>query len=321
MSRYNRPGGDLPPLPKPYDFVQIPDAQMKPESPIGHSDYRGDLLTGTIAGTLVARSPVHVASGIIELTSKQPSLVKAHFRCGGKPTIPGSSLKGAIRSIVEAISRPPSCVRISQARFDNLPPNVRRCSDKTRLCVACRMFGAMGYLGQIHFSDAVAQQSNTEIIQIPPLHPPHPRERLYYVKGKVAGRKFYLHGQNGETAQGNVPTEVCPVGTNFSLRVDFENLNNGQLALLLCALGQGNPKLFPKLGGGKPACCGSIEIANISVTTVSARRSATDFDTESNTEPLALLVGATQHIDQNSLSQISKILTYPGERVCPDRNY
>ena len=321
MSSYKPRGDQPPPLPKPYDFVHIPNAPTKLEPPIGHADYKGELVTGTITGTLIARSPIHVASGMTETTDKQPSLVKAHFRCNGRPTIPGASLKGAIRSIVEAISSPPSCLRITQARFDNLPSNVKRCSDKKRLCIACGMFGAMGYLGQIHFCDGVSYSDQTEIIQIPPLHPPRPRERLYYESGKVIGRKFYMHGQDGKTALGNVPTEVCPEGATFSLRIDFENLSDGQLALLLCAMGQGTTRLFPKLGGGKPACCGSIEIVDIAVKTISAKACATSFEVESTLENLASLTSAMRNIDTDNLNQLARILTYPGERACPDRNY
>jgi hypothetical protein len=294
---------------------------MSQERPTGHHVYAGDLLTGTVEGKLIALSPVHVASGSIEVTRRKPSLVKAHYRSSGKPTLPGSSLKGAIRSIVEAISNPPSCLRVTTARFDNLPANVKKCGKKDSLCISCRMFGAMGDLGQIRFSDAVMLHGSTEIIQIPSLFAPRSRERVYYERGKVGGRKFYLHGHDGKTAPGNVPIEACTVGATFSLRVDFENLSHGQLALLLCALGQGSPKLFPKLGGGKPACCGSIEIVDVTVNTISARALATDFDSSPNVETLASLVGATRQIDQNCLSQLATILTYPGDQPCPDRNY
>ena len=95
-------------------------------------------MTGTLEGTILALSPVHVASGQTELTGKQPPLVKAHFRRNGRLTIPGSSLKGAVRNIVEAISYPPSCLRVTRARFAEQPNNVQACTDKERLCVACR---------------------------------------------------------------------------------------------------------------------------------------------------------------------------------------
>src|SRR5579884_3442398 len=113
MRPYDRAGDRLPPLPKPYAFVPFAPAGAVTVAPIGHDRYQEELLTGSIQGTLVALSPLHVASGSIELTGGQPSLVKAHFRCGDRPAIPGSSLKGAIRSIVEAISDPPSCARVT----------------------------------------------------------------------------------------------------------------------------------------------------------------------------------------------------------------
>ena len=101
MGRFDRSRGDQPRAEKPYQFVSFPAGDPRRERPVGHDHYVGDLLTGRLEGVITALSPVHVASGQIELTGRQPSLVKAHFRCGGRLTIPGSSLKGAIRSIVE----------------------------------------------------------------------------------------------------------------------------------------------------------------------------------------------------------------------------
>lgn len=321
MRRFNRSGSEEPPLPKPYAFVPIPETRMNPQHPVGHEAYAANLRTGTINGTLVALSPVHVASGNIELTGRQPSLVKAHFKRNDKPTIPGSSLKGVIRSIVEAISDPPSCLRITQARFDNVPGNVKRCTRKDNLCVACRMFGAMDYLGQVRFADAVLEQGEIEIIQIPSLFQPRTRDKVYLDKGRVKGRKFYMHGQDGRTAHGNVPIEVCPAGSRFQLKVHFENLDGGQLTLLLTALGQGHPTLVPKLGGGKPACCGSLEITNVTVTAVPVRASALEFESEASVENIESLVGITDAINRERLDRLAEILRYPGERECPNRNY
>ena len=326
-SKYRGFRGNEPPLPKPYAFVPISRAPMDLKPPAGHADFSDEALTGTIRGRIIARSPVHVASGITDLTGVVPSLVKAHFRCKGKPTIPGSSLKGAIRSIVEAISYPPSCIRVSWAQSEKLPTNVNRCTEvkrsatRTKLCIACRMFGAMGYLGQVQFSDATADTDKTEIIQIPPLHAPHPRESLYYESRKIIGRKFYMHGANGKTAAGNVPTEVCRPGTTFGMRVDFDNLQPSELILLLVALGQGNPRLWPKLGGGKPACCGSVEIEDISVTTVSTAASAISLDLDFKEVAIASLSALETHVDMESLKKIADALAYPGPGPCPDRNY
>src|ERR1051326_7014452 len=137
MRRFDRPEGEEPP-PKPYAFVPIPEARAAQKHPEGHDLYKEGLLTGAINATLVALSPVHVASGNVELTGGKPSLVKAHFRRNGRPTIPGSSLKGAIRSIVEANSQPPSCVRITKAPSMQLPPGAEHRSEERRVGKECR---------------------------------------------------------------------------------------------------------------------------------------------------------------------------------------
>jgi NaMN:DMB phosphoribosyltransferase len=182
------------------------------------------------------------------------------------------------------------------------------------------MFGAMDYLGQVQFSDAVFQ-GTTEILLIPSLSAPHPREQLYYEEGQVKGRKFYMHGRDGKTARGNVPVEACPIGSRFPLLLHFENLSRGQLALLLIAMGQGTPRLVPKLGCGKPACCGSIEMIDVAVSTVDTQSSAKEFDFESVAENLSTLLATTSLVNVDNLLRLAAILAYPGERACPDRNY
>jgi len=323
MRRFDQQDDDQPPLPKPYAFVPIPEKRMGQERPVGHDLYQGNLLTGRIEGTLNARSPVHVGSGNIEVTGKVPSLAKTHFRRNDRPVIPGSSLKGVVRSIVEAISDPPSCLRVMKKGFDYPPANVRACKDKERLCVTCRIFGAMDYQGLIAFSDAPLEQGNTEIIQIPTLHPPgmYERERVYFDERRVKGRKFYMHGRDGKTAHGNAPIEACKVGSRFPLRVDFKNLNPDQLGLLLTALGQGQPPLFPKLGGAKPVCCGSLEITEVDITSFQSRSSSLDFDLKQNLEDMQGLIRANRMVNGANLNEVAEILKYPGERECPDRNY
>ncbi len=320
MERFDprdRPRGG-PPAAKPYAFVPIPAGDPRRERPAGHQQYNGNLLTGTLEGIITARSPVHVASGQIELTGKRPSLVKAHFRRNGRLTIPGSSLKGAIRSIVEAISNPPSCLRVTRARFAEQPAQVRACNRKESLCVACQMFGAMGYLGQVHFHDAILDGGESTIILTPSLFAPRTRERAYIANGQVRGRKFYSHG---ELARGNVPIEVCPPGSRFRFRVDFENLSDPQLSLLLIALGQGTPTLYPKLGGAKPACCGSVEMHITGFTAISAREAALDYDATPSPVDITMVIGATRLVNRDALNRLATILIYPGEGTCPPGSY
>jgi CRISPR/Cas system CSM-associated protein Csm3 (group 7 of RAMP superfamily) len=291
---------------------------MPRERPAGHDDYGVGLVSGEIAGVITALSPVHVASGQIELTGKaKPPLVKAHFRSGGQPVIPGTSLKGAIRSIVEAIS--PSCLRVTRARYDQQPMNVRACQKRDDLCVACRMFGALGYQGQVRFSDAVQRENHTEFLFVPSFYAPRSRERLYYEGGQIKGRKFYQHG---ELARGNVPIEACPEGSRFTFTVYFDNLTPGELGLLLIALGQGMPKLRPKLGGAKPACLGSIDIALERLMVLDMAAAYADYEAAPQpVEPMKYLEAARELVLAGSLKKLADILQYPGGRQCPDRNY
>ncbi len=312
-----RPQGN-PPVEKPYAFVPLPQGAARRQPPIGHHQYRDNLLTGTLEGIITARSPVHVASGQLELTNKQPSLVQAHFRRAGQPTLPGSSLKGAIRSIVEAIARPPACLRVTRARRHQQPQQARACDDKTNLCVACQMFGAMGYLGQIHVHDAVLSTGEMAIITIPSLFAPRDREGLYFIDGQVRGRKFYRHGT---LARGSVPIEACTVGAQFRLRVDFTNLSAAQLGLLLIAMGQGTPALHPKLGGAKPACCGSVAIHTTGLHVLSARDAALEYDTVTQALEIAPLTQVITLVNQEALAQLAQILAYPGDTACPGGTY
>lgn len=314
--RYSRRGGP-PPEQKPYDFVPIVATGIPRSKPVGHDKLANNMLSGQLQGTIVALSPVHVASGQIELTGRQdPPLVKAHVRVNGVPVIPAMSLKGAVRSIVEAISR--SCLRVTRVRDDQQPRGVYACNDKNSLCVACRMFGALGYEGHVRFGDAVQQENRTEILLIPTLFSPRPRERIYK-DGMIKGRKFYHHGR---LAQGNVPVEVCPKDSHFSLLVDFDNLSPAELGLLLIALGLGTPPLRPKLGGGKPACLGSVEIVP---NRLLVRQQGDTFTTYAGSTTEArieqYLESARQLIVQEQAAKLSDILRYPGTRNCASGTY
>lgn len=317
MSEEWRRRGWQPPLSKPYGFVSV-SGEVRREHPAGHDDFEDGLLNGTIEGVITALSPVHVGSGQIELTGRRDvSLVKGHVRSDGRPVIPGSSLKGAIRSIVEAIS--PSCLRVTRARPDQQPESAQACRDERNLCVACRMFGAMSYQGQVRFSDAVQRENHTEIHKVPPLYAPRSRERLYYERGQIKGRKFYQHG---EPATGNVPIEACPEGSHFDFGVQFDNLTPAELGLLLIALGQGTPKLRSKLGGSKPACLGSIEIAVGRLEVLDMAHAYTDYDAPVHAVgPTDYVAAARPLVLNQQLHELAKLLQYPGGRECPDRNY
>ncbi len=316
--------------PKPYEYVPLPTGELPKDSPLqqheGHSLEDRGRLSGQLQGLIVALTPIHVASGGIEMMAeidaaqaRETPLVRDFFRSGGQRVIPASSLKGAMRAIVEAITY--SCVN-KIGRGTIVPKQLVECRfDQAReykLCTACRLFGAMGYMGQVSFSDAVQIEGGSQVIRIPPMYSP---------QRQIRGRRFYLHGQ--PATGGNVPVEVCPVGSRFRFEVRFENLTRGELGVLLIALGQGEPPLNPKLGGGKPACLGSARIEIESLAVRQPRRDFLHYDLSPPKESVEMsrcintAYRARKLLFREGLEELAKILHYDEdeERECPAGAY
>jgi CRISPR/Cas system CSM-associated protein Csm3 (group 7 of RAMP superfamily) len=324
MTFRDRDRGGEPPLPKPYEFVPLPPGQIPTSAPAGHHRYGAASYTGVLTGRIVARSPVHVASGLLEpKNDRQYPLVKGHFRTRGTPAIPGTSLKGCIRSIAEAISR--SFVQITRSR--ELPSMYLRPRLPERppehLDVAQRIFGALGYQGMLHFADALQMAGSTAII--PSVQLFRPRSEAYdtYFDGDLPrGRKFYMHGK---LAHGNLPLEACAEGSQFELHMEFENLAAAELGLVLTALGLGEPRLHPKLGSGKPACLGTIEVTEPALMAFTGAAAYADFDAAPQPLEVAPLLQAARErglLLNEQLGRLAEVLRWPREdRECPDRSY
>lgn len=321
MSFRDREG---PPLPKPYDFVPLP-GRGRGQQPAGHHRYDSQNYSGRLTATVIARSPVHVASGLLEKSgNRKHPLVKAHFRTGGQPAIPGTSLKGCIRSIVEAITS--SSVQVAQ-RMRNIPEDYRPAQlnperNQITLDVAQRIFGAQGYQGMVCFRDAVLITGTTVPVTSPQLFRPRSDQADIYFDGRQPrGRKFYMHG---EPAEGNLPLEACDKGSRFELRMEFANLAAGEIGLLLVALGLGERRFCPKLGGAKPACLGTIEISEPKLL---ACRGGDLYDAfDATPQPVDLppfLQAATKLVERDQLKKLAEVLCWPREdgRECPDRSY
>ncbi len=315
------------PLPKPYKFVEIsPLRREDRHAPFGHERYHPGTVEGSLQAVLVVRTPIHVWSGEIEPTGRADRpLVKSLVRVNGRPVVPGASLKGAVRSIVEAITR--SCVRVTRADPRQLPSGAAACRQPDQLCVACRMFGSMGFQSNVRFSDAVLGPGwQPQIVTIPQLFAPRNREKVYYRDQQVVGRKFYMHGR---PASGDTPIEVCPVGAELAFTLQFDNLTDGELGALLIALGQGDgqqaPRLWPKLGGGKPVCYGSVEVR---VKALRVEKAGADAYASYDVPPPLLtsdwqpyFAAATSLTLPAQLRHLALILCLDEKRYCPDQNY
>lgn len=311
-----------PPAPKPYDFVSIPEVRSEDRKhPTGHHRYADGHISGHLEGALLALTPLHVGAGSLYLTDlDDPPLVKSHVRINERPAVPASTMKGMVRSIAEAMTR--SCVRITRARRNQLPRGAAECRNEKQLCVACRMFGALGYQGLVRISDAVLRDEyQTQVARMPALYGPRQRAGIYRERGQVKGRKFYKHGQT--VLDADTPVEVCPIQSELDFRIDFDNLTPAEVGVLLTAMGLGRPRFYLKVGGGKPACYGSVmvQIRSLQIWE-NASELYGQYDTEeSDVEIGAYLRAARSLIEEDQLSQLVDVLGFDATRECPEGNY
>ncbi len=320
FSRGRRP--QEPPLPKPYEFVPLPEGRILTKPPAGHHRYQRGNLSGNLSAQIIARSPVHIGSGLLEqVRDRDYPLIKGHFRTDGEIAIPATSLKGCIRSLAEAITR--SAVQVTRSR--DLPREYQpsRRPERDGVDVVQNIFGTLGYQGLVRFADARLVEGRTITVPTPQLFRPRSESVDTYFDGRrPRGRKFYMHGA---LAKGNLPLEACDIGSRFALRLEFENLSRGELGLLLTALGLGATKWWPKIGGGKPACLGTIEVVEPTLTGYDLQTSYSDFDAAPQPMELAPLLESARDeklILSEQVGRLAQVLHWPREdRACPDRNY
>jgi CRISPR/Cas system CSM-associated protein Csm3 (group 7 of RAMP superfamily) len=249
----------------------VPQESPRRQEPTKHERFTG--FTGKLELTFTVVSEyLFVGSGGYEFDpnhrNQRPDVWYTFYRRNGQICIPGTSIKGAIRSIIETISN--SCVSQSDRAEDvhkthNPCRAHKRNPEKSQLCPACRLFGVTGFRGRVHFADALPVEDATlKIVKIGDLHKPDPKKHA----GK--GRKFYEVKQvptlSDPRPQQNFRfVEALPKGTRFQTTLHFENLTEGELGLLAWGLGwqvhEGRLALAfpPKLGGAKPRCFGAVE--------------------------------------------------------------
>jgi len=214
---------DEPSAPKPYDFV--PFAKPARNKTVGHHqlEQKAGYASGKLEYQLRVLSPVFVASGSYalggeDLPNVAEPVVRACYRIANVPAIPGSTLKGVVRSVVEAVS--PSCVSTTRVKRSLIPFAQSDSGEKRpvgctpeQACPACSMFGQMSQMSKIVFTDARLVRGKTALFHLPALFGPHADRapRVYQDENKYKGRKFYFHGKPGQDTR-QPPVEVIEPG-------------------------------------------------------------------------------------------------------------
>ena len=258
----------------PYDFVPIDWGKSPIRKPASRHD-RFSGVSGKIEGTITAETPVFIFDSPKRNSGAEPFITNQQ----GQHIIPGSSLKGLFRSLVETVGN--GCFLFFDGIYEDedrnknidytteLPEDFEKCKTAD-LCIACRMFGAMHSsemlsLGHVSFNDAVEVSiCEHEAVYTIALMGPKPRHKAFYLDPEqwIAGRKFYFHQPEGiktTHTKTDYNEHITPVniGSQFAFSLQFTNLETLELKTLLYALVL-EQDMRHKIGYGKPAGLGSV---------------------------------------------------------------
>ena len=271
----------------PYRWVTVSNQSIEHDVPKYHHTLSG--VSGRIWCELEALTPLIIGDGRGEFVRHQSNQ---------KPYIPSTSLKGVVRSLAEVVGN--ATVPFPNAQVDDphkLEKARRDINDVAHFDIVARTFGYLNggdvVAGLIHFSDAeisteVSPSNQWQQFQVA-VGQPKPSHGAFY-PARRNKRKFYHH--HPET-QGLVPphssitqtnrVRPAPSGTFFQFTVDFTNLRENELDLLIyCLMLEGNvtvtlspaalgkdqsepPFTFEgplrhKIGGAKPHGAGSVQM-------------------------------------------------------------
>ena len=261
----------------PYNFVPYP-AKVRYGAPHYRDTFAGN--SGVITCELEALSPFLVMDPDFRASSKQNNagrFMHVKSQDGTIPDdsemvylIPGTSLKGMVRSVAEVLSD--SCVVTGSGKSRHLVPDyMQQCKSTKKLCTACRIFGYLNRGDVLHGNVNIGQAKSVgtptyQKVQLVPMAGPNPRHEAFYGDSKnPAGRKFYYHQNTLSTASSENDRERGPwvelldPGATFTFTVTYENLSDADLSVLVASLAL-TDGVRHKLGYGKPAGCGSVEV-------------------------------------------------------------
>jgi CRISPR-associated protein Csm3 len=172
-----------------------------------------------ISGVLETVTPLHVGSGRpeVELGGVElPVLTDPE----GRPYIPGSSLKGRVRTEAEKIARQKGMYVCKPPKVEDMCGSSKRSLDE--FCICCRIFGTAGKAGGLSVASKVKFRDAYPLSKV---------ETLLERTGIAIDR------EKGTVATGALYTiQAVPAGVKFSLEIVCENISEDELKLLKAAL-------------------------------------------------------------------------------------
>lgn len=196
-------------------------------------------------------SRLHVGSGAPRahgdvLVAAHASVPRRRGRVlADEPVVPGSSLKGAVRVVAEALT--PSCLLDRQA-----------CRGAGQVCPACMVFGAAGRRGRLGFTDAVPAPG----AEAPQRAAYRIGQRYSHAHAPRRGRRLYGPHPESPVPAATEVLEVLPGGTTLQASLTFNKVPDWGLGVVTIALGLGPKGLrWLRLGAGKNRGMGIVHCA------------------------------------------------------------
>lgn len=208
----------------------------------------------SLEGILVAKSSLRIGAATKVYLTSPAQLQVIRMKIGDQqiPYVPGSSLKGVLRSLCEKIARstkltPVSCYPYRNSCGEKYKEELEKGVQKNDLgyvsetidkfCITCKMFGTLGFAGNITLFDA---------------HP-HGRIQVGVREGVAISRV------DGGVAHGPFVIEYVSEGSKFRFKALSKNLPDYCIGLLCTALNEINSgRAF--VGGMKSRGFGKSEI-------------------------------------------------------------
>lgn len=326
----------------PYDFVRIAwENPPQRKEPLWHHRLitTGSTYSGRIEVQIEAERPIFLPNPEdIAKKSRDPKrpIPFQYVERGSELTyvIPGSSLKGMIRTVAETLGN--GCLTLFDETYeykhirekiyedfgDKIPGAFKHCYQIQRLCVACRIFGMMErgrnaqvFLGKVNISDAYS----VDVIPNAPLYTialmnPKPHHEAFYLdqeRRRIAGRKFYFHHDEPMSHSGlqyipgnrePINRYIQPLGpqSRFHFSINFTNLEPDEFAVLLVALVL-RSDMRHKIGYGKPMGLGSVYLSPItlSLTDYVNRYALREHKSENTQKSVLTGKGLEEYIDSH----------------------
>lgn len=268
-----------PSSPSPPNYVILPKVSMQQGTDLNrrvHDRFLPECWNGQINLRIELLDSLHIGTGSSSGVPQKNELLlvrdilttvcRAEGREFRVPVVPGSSIKGTIRTIFEALAG--GCDEIGS------------CAPK--FCSACALFGYVTredgcYMSRLSWDDALPEDPTRAQKSIQSQYLPQA-----YGPRRQAGRRVYSAPTS--KLRSEVPYAVVNRGTTFLTQCRFTNVTSAELGFVFLAMGL-DGTFTPRLGGGKFAGLGRVNFEPLSA---KLRKEATfesqDYHTDKLTE-------------------------------------